>query len=82
MMSLSASLTRRPAQSGTSAVNMPSSSTGFTIGMPAAWHAVKSSSPNAGAMWTRPVPLSVVTWSAWMTWNAFGVSAKNGNSGR
>jgi hypothetical protein len=46
---------------GTEASNVPSVPTGTTTSMPAASVTTLSSSPNAGAMWTRPVPSSVVT---------------------
>ena len=60
MMPLLASKTWTPAKSGTSAVKRPDWSTGTTIGMPAASHARWSSSPNPGAMWTVPVPSSLL----------------------
>ena len=40
---------------------LPSASTTNIGSMPCALHSSKSSSPWSGAMWTRPVPLSVVT---------------------
>jgi hypothetical protein len=51
--------------------------------MPAALQTFWSSSPNAGAMCTTPVPSSVVTKSAPSTWNAFGpaCSTRKSNSG-
>ncbi len=83
MICLSASFTFLPAYGGTSLVKLPSASTGSTTSMPFFWHAVKSSSPNAGAMCTRPVPSVVVTCAEWMTRNApFAfLSTKKGNSG-
>ena len=56
-----ASKTFSPAQSATSAVNLPSSSTGTTTGMPAARHSSRSSSPKPGAMCTTPVPSAMST---------------------
>ena len=56
-------------------------STGTTTGMPAASPSRWSSSPKPGAMWTMPVPSSVVTKSAASTTKALAASAKNGNSG-
>lgn len=65
-MSLSQSLTWRPAKAGTAAVNAPSSSTGQGKAPPRATippskHTRMSSSPNAGAQCTTPVPESAVT---------------------
>jgi hypothetical protein len=62
-------------------VNRVCSSTVTTVGIPAAWQAFWSSSPNAGAMWTTPVPSSVDTKSPASTWKAFGVSARKSNIG-
>ena len=61
MMSRLASKTSLPLYSGTSEVNLPSASTGMTRSMPYFWQVSISSSPNAGAWWTIPVPSSVVT---------------------
>ena len=71
-----ASKTWRPSKSGTSAVNRVRSSTGQTTSMPAAAQAIWSSSPKPGAMWTTPVPSSVVTNSPARTTKALGASAK------
>ena len=60
-MTLFASNTCCPAYGGTSVVNRPWLSTGTTGSMPAASVTTLSSSPKAGAMWTMPVPSSVVT---------------------
>ena len=67
-------------------MNRAPSSTVSSVGIPTASQAIWSSSPYAGAMWTTPVPSSVVTCSAAITWNAFSVphssvSAKKPNSG-
>ena len=62
MMSLSQSLQKRPAYSGKAEVNAQASSSGSAKAfMPFSRQTRKSSSPYAGAMWTRPVPSSVVT---------------------
>ncbi len=60
-MGLFASKMFMPWYAGTSAVNRPCGSTGSTISIPAASVTTLSSSPNAGAMCTMPVPSSVVT---------------------
>ncbi len=44
-------------------VKRPASSTGERIGSFSRWPTRKSSSPCPGAVWTRPVPVSIVTWS-------------------
>ena len=63
-MSSSASLTERPAKSVTRSSKVPSSRTGFWSVIPYRSPSAKSSSPKAIAVWTRPVPSSVVTKSA------------------
>ena len=63
-MSVSASLTKRPAKSVIRSSNVPSGFTGFWSVMPYCSPRRKSSSPKAIAVWTRPVPSSVVTKSA------------------
>ena len=61
MMGRSASLNQRPPQTGKSVAKVPSGSTGLSIGMPSRWPVAWSSAPKAGAVWTMPVPSSVVT---------------------
>ena len=56
-----ASNTCIPVYGGTVASNSPRVFTGTTASMPAASVTTLSSSPNAGAMCTSPVPSSVVT---------------------
>lgn len=51
----------QPSYGGTSAVNRPPGSSGWTTSMPYAVASSMSSSPKAGARCTIPVPLSVVT---------------------
>ncbi len=63
-MSGSASLTKRPAKSVIRSSNFPSRRTGFWSVIPYCSPSRKSSSPKAIAVWTRPVPSSVVTKSA------------------
>ena len=58
--------TYSPLKSTTSSVNFPEASTGHTtcspfLTIPNFLHTRKSSSPNPGAWWTTPVPLSAVT---------------------
>ena len=60
----SAFLTCRPCQGSTSAVNCPFWSTGLKKARFSRWPTWKSSSPNAGARCTMPVPESRVTKSA------------------
>ena len=55
-------------------MNFPFSSTGWTMGMLYFFDMMLSSSPNAGAMWTIPVPSSVVTKSAVRILKEFGLS--------
>ena len=57
-------------------MNFPFSSTGWTIGILYCRQIALSSSPNAGAVWTIPVPSSAVTKSANKNWNEFGLSLK------
>ena len=59
-------LTYCPLKSVTSSVNLPEASTGHTtpspfFKIPKRRHVWKSSSPNPGAWWTTPVPVSDVT---------------------
>ncbi len=61
MIGLLASKTCTPWYGGTSAVNRVWSSTVTMVGMPAALQTFWSSSPNAGAWCTTPVPSSSVT---------------------
>ena len=61
MISLLASKTSWPSYSGTIEVNLPSMSTGMTRSMSLSLQTFMSSSPKAGAVWTMPVPSSVVT---------------------
>ena len=61
MIGTFASNTCKPSYGGTCAVNLPWASTGLTTSIPAASVTALSSSPNAGAMCTTPVPSSVVT---------------------
>ncbi len=59
-----ASKTCSPAYSSTGCVNFPSAPTGITDATPSRSHTTLSSSPNAPALCTRPVPSVVVTKSA------------------
>ena len=61
MIGVLASKTCIPSYGATRTVKRPCPSTGFTTSMPAASVTALSSSPNAGAMCTRPVPSSTVT---------------------
>ncbi|SKY35745.1 Uncharacterised protein [Mycobacteroides abscessus subsp. abscessus] len=61
MIGALASNTMRPSYGGTCEVNRPPASSGCTTSMPLAVESSMSSSPKAGARWTIPVPLSVVT---------------------
>ena len=49
-----------PANGPASAVRLPASSTGQSTGRPYALPVLKSSTPWPGAVWTSPVPVSVV----------------------
>ena len=61
MIALSASLQNCPPNSATAGRKFAFSSSRSSGGRPAARPTRKSSSPYAGAMWTMPVPSSVVT---------------------
>ena len=61
MISLLCSNTSLPWKSGTRSSKVPSGRTGFWSVIPCCSPSRKSSSPKASAVWTRPVPSSVVT---------------------
>ena len=61
MIGRSASLNQSPERSPKSSMKRPSAVTGLRTGRPCFWPVAKSSMPKAGAVWTMPVPSSVVT---------------------
>ncbi|OQC68702.1 MAG: hypothetical protein BWX47_01693 [candidate division Hyd24-12 bacterium ADurb.Bin004] len=67
MITGSESCTSMPAYLPASAVKTPASSTGLKASSPYRMPAAKSSVPWPGAVWTQPVPSSMVTCSAVMT---------------
>ncbi len=66
-MSWFASRTSRPDSQAMASVNLPSAPTGLKDGRPFSRPIWRSTSPKAGARWTKPVPSSVVTYEAGTT---------------
>ena len=88
MIALSASLANCPSKSPIGP-EVPREREGIHQGRPFSLPVWKSSSPNAGAWWTIPVPLDVSTYSAETTKKAWRASpspsaycSKYGSSGR